>query len=256
VLLVVAGLVPELRVPALAVVAAGAGAALWSAADSRPGRAGVAWIALLPAAVLLAVGLVPDPRVGTPGACDDLLAPPVVRRVLQAGLVLGVVAVLATRLGGASSIGVALPRDRRVTLLAAATPILVPVGLVLGPLLAGPFFGDVRLGLPSAAALVPAAILAVANAAMEESAYRGAAQRWASPALGRGGAIAAQALVFGSGHLGADVLAGGPLLWAGMVLAGLLAGLVADRTRSLLLPFAVHAAVDVPLALALTCRLA
>jgi hypothetical protein len=29
---------------------------------------------------------------------------------------------------------------------------------------------------------------------------------------------------------------------------------VADRTRSLLLPFAAHAAIDIPIALALTCR--
>jgi hypothetical protein len=34
------------------------------------------------------------------------------------------------------------------------------------------------------------------------------------------------------------------------------AGVVADRTGSLLLVFAVHVAVDVPLALALTCRVA
>jgi membrane protease YdiL (CAAX protease family) len=134
--------------------------------------------------------------------------------------------------------------------------VLVPVVFVAGPILAGPFFGEVRLGLPSPAALLPASILAVANAALEETAYRGCVQRWGAGALGRGGAILAQALIFGCAHQGADLVAGGPLLWAWAVAVGLLAGVVADRTRSLLLPFAAHAAVDIPLALALTCRLA
>ena len=66
----------------------------------------------------------------------------------------------------------------------------------------------------------------------------------------------AQALVFGSAHQGADVIAGAPIILVGVVAGGLIAGVVADRTRSLLLPFAAHAALDVPLALALTCRLA
>ena len=255
-IVVLAAMVPALRLPALAVVAVGALVALRTPAGGRGAGPGIAWIAVLPAAVLLVTGLVPDSRVLEPGRCDDLAAPPVVRRLLQAGLVLGVIAVLAPRFGGASSLGIRLPPDRRVTILALLSPVLVPAAIVIGPLLAGPFFGEVRLGLPSAAALLPATILAIANAAMEETAYRGALQRWAAPALGRGAAIAAQAAVFGAAHLGSDVVAGGPLLAVGLVIAGLVAGLVADRTRSLLLPFAVHVALDVPLALALTCRLA
>jgi membrane protease YdiL (CAAX protease family) len=213
-------------------------------------------MALLPIAVSLAFGLTEDPRVLAPAGCDDPLAGPVVRRLAQAGLVLLTVALLATRAGGWASLGVRLPPDRRVTSLALASPLLVPVALLVGPLLAEPFFGVVRLGLPSLAALLPATMLAIANAAMEETAYRGAIQRWAAPALGRRGAMVAQALVFGTAHLGADVTSGAPLIWVGMIVAGLVAALVADRTRSLLLPFAVHAALDVPLALALTCRLA
>jgi membrane protease YdiL (CAAX protease family) len=256
VLLAAAAIVPQLRIPAALLVAGCAVIALRGAAGRAPTAPGVAWIAVLPIAVSLVVGLLPDPRVADPGACDDLLAPPVVRRVVQAGLVLGTVALLAPRLGGRRSLGLLMPPDRRVTALAAAAPLLVPVALVVGPILAGPFFGTVELGLPSAAALVPAVVLALANGVMEEVAYRGAAQRWGAPALGRAGAITAQAVMFGSAHLGADVDAFVPLLWAGMILAGLAAGVVADRTRSLLLPIAIHVAVDVPLALALTCRLA
>ena len=251
-----AAAVPPLRLPVLGVVALVTAWTMVGARGRVPSGPGVAWLALLPIAVSLVIGLMPDQRVPNPGACDDLLAPPVVRRALQAAVVLGVVALLAIRLGGPASLGIRLPPDRRVTALAAASPILVPIGLVVGPLLAVPFFGEVRLGLPSPGALLPAAVLGVANAALEEVAYRGAVQRWGAPALGRGGAIVAQALVFGTAHLGSDIEAGAPLIWAGMVAAGLAAGLIADRTRSLLLPFAVHAAVDVPLALALTCRLA
>jgi len=255
-LVAASALVPILRLPVLLAVAAVAGTALLRRPATRPTGARIAWISVLPVAVALAFGLLPDPAVADPGGCDDLLAAPVVRRVVQAALVLGTIAVLAVRMGDRRSLGIILPLDRRVTHLAAATPVLVPIFFIAGPLLAGPFFGEVQLGLPSPAALLPAAVLAVANAALEETAYRGAVQRWGAGALGRGGAIVAQALMFGSAHQGADVLAGGPLLWVGIVAGGLVAGVVADRTRSLLLPFAAHVAVDVPLALALTCRFA
>jgi membrane protease YdiL (CAAX protease family) len=255
-LVIAAAVVPVLRVPALIAVAAVTIVALARRPSRPPAGAWLAWICLLPVTVGLAVGLVPDPAVANPGACDDLLVAPVVRRVVQASLVLGTVALLATRMGGRRSLGIMLPPDRRVTLLAAMTPVLVPIFFVTGPLLAGPFFGEVRLGLPSPVALLPAVILAVANSALEETAYRGAVQHWGAGALGRGGAIMAQALVFGSAHQGADVIAGAPVILVGVVAGGLIAGIVADRTRSLLLPFAAHAALDVPLALALTCRLA
>ena len=244
---------PVLRLPVLAVVAAVAAATL-ARRPGRPTGVATAWIAVLPVAVGLAVGLLPDPRIPDPGACDDVFAAPVVRRVVQAAAVLGTTAVLSLRMGGRRSLLLVMPRNPRVTMLAATCPLLVPIVLLLGPPLARPFFNEVSLGLPSAAALVPAAILAVANSALEETAYRGAVQRWSAPALGRGGAILAQAVLFGCAHQGSDIVAGGALILGGMLLAGLVAGLVADRTRSLLLPFAAHAAIDIPIALALTCR--
>ncbi len=253
-LVAAAALIPELRIPVLVAVVLTAVVVLRR--PGRPAGPGVAWVAVLPVAAGLVVGLLPDPRVPDPGTCADVLAPPVLRRLLQAGVVLGTAGVLAVRMGGRRSLGIVLPTDRRVIVLAAACPLLVPIGLLLGPILAEPFFDEVRLAVPSPAALVPAAILAIMNAALEETAYRGAVQRWAAPALGRGGAIAAQAVIFGCAHQGSDIVAGGLLILAGMMLAGLVAGVIADRTGSLLLPFAAHAAIDIPIALALTCRLA
>lgn len=255
-LLVVAAIVGPLRLPVLGAIATASAVVLLRSGRARPAAPGVAWLAALPLAVSLAVGLLPDPAVADPGACDDVFPPPVTRRVLQAAAALGVVTLLAARLGGRRTLGIVMPSDRRVVALAAVSPVLVPIGIVMGPILAGPFFGDVRFGSITIVALVPAVLLALANASLEEVTYRGALQRWSALPPGVAGSIVAQAVVFGSAHLGSDVLAGGPLLWLGMTAAGLAAGVVAHRNGSLLLVFAVHVAVDVPLALALTCRVA
>jgi membrane protease YdiL (CAAX protease family) len=60
--------------------------------------------------------------------------------------------------------------------------------------------------------------------------------------------------VFGLAHLGTDITGAAPLLWAAMAASGAVAGIVAVRSRSLLLPFTVHAALDVPLFYAYACR--
>ena len=95
----------------------------WRDDPATSGGASIAWICLLPVAVgPRAWGSLPDPAVADPGACDDLLVAPVVRRVVQAALVLGTIALLATRMGGRRSLGIVFPPDRRVTLLAAPDP--------------------------------------------------------------------------------------------------------------------------------------
>jgi membrane protease YdiL (CAAX protease family) len=105
------------------------------------------------------------------------------------------------------------------------------------------------------ASFVPAALLAVSNAALEEVAYRGALMGWGALTIGPRGALILQAVVFGLSHWGPDVRAGAWVIFAGLAAAGLVLGLVARRSGSLLLPFAVHAAVDIPLYHALACRL-
>jgi membrane protease YdiL (CAAX protease family) len=187
--------------------------------------------------------------------CGDLLSPPTVTRVVQAVLVLGTLALVVRIVGDRAALRLGWPADRRVSALAIIAPfVLVPGALWIGPLLARPFFGDVALATVDPGALVPAVTFAVANAAIEETAYRGALLGWSTPALGLAGAVLGQAVVFGFAHLGADVSGAAPLLWLGMTASGVVAGFVAVRSRSLLLPFTVHAALDVPLYYAFACR--
>ena len=248
--------IPALRPVGLVILVVAAGA---MAARGRTGTpVGRAVLATLPAAV----GLTWAALAGTPmpladaSHCADLLSPPTLTRVAGALLVLGTLAIVAPLAGDRDALRIRWPTDRRVTVLAVAAPlVLVPGSLWIGPLLARPFFGEIGLATDNVAALVPALAFAVANAALEETAYRGALLGWSTPALGLGGALLGQGVVFGFAHLGADVTGPSPLLWLGMVASGVVAGIVAVRSRSLLLPFAVHAALDVPLYYASACRL-
>ena len=248
--------IPALRPVGLVILVVAAGAmAARGQAGAPDGRA---VMATLPAAV----GLTWAALAGTPmpladaSHCADLLSPPTLTRVAQALLVLGTLAIVVPLAGDRAALRIRWPKDRRVTVLAAAAPlILVPGSLWIGPLLARPFFGEIGLATGDLAALVPALAFALANAALEETAFRGALLGWSTPALGLGGALLGQGVVFGFAHLGADVTGPGPLLWLGMAASGVVAGIVAVRSRSLLLPFAVHAALDVPLYYASACRL-
>ena len=70
-------------------------------------------------------------------------------------------------------------------------------------------------------------------------------------------AMVLQAVLFGLVHIGPDFanpVAAVPVL-AAMVAGGLVAGLIVQRTGSLLFPFAIHVALDVPLYYAVACRL-
>lgn len=248
---------PVLRPLVLAVLAMVAMAAVARGRARTP--LGRTVLATLPGAVGLTWASFAGTPMPLPDAlhCTDLLSPPTVTRVIQAILVLGTLALVALLVGDRAALRLRWPADRRVTALAVAAPlILVPASLWVGPLLARPFFGDVGLATGDLGSLVPAVTFAAANAALEETAYRGALLGWSRPALGLAGAVLGQAVVFGFAHLGADVTGAAPLLWLGMVASGVVAGLVAVRTDSLLLPFSAHLALDVPLFYAYACRVA
>jgi len=256
VLVVVSAAARETRVGVLPVLLAGLFAALL-ADRGRPSAAhplALAWAAALPVGLGLAWGAIPAPA-ALPGlgSCADPLSPPAAWRALEALTVLGTSAALVP-IGGRELLLLRRPSDRRVVALAALAPLATIPAILLGPPAAGPFFGEVNLAFPPGA-FVPATLLAVSNAALEEVAYRGALLGWGGRAVGPGAALLIQAVMFGLAHGGPDEQFGAPLIITGMIASGLVAGLVARRTGSLLLPFAIHAAVDIPMYHALACRL-
>jgi membrane protease YdiL (CAAX protease family) len=247
-LLAAAAWFPEVRPAVLIVLITGTAIAIRRAAPVR-----WAWAGALPVAVSLTWGLLPLDLPAGGASCADPGSPLVVGRTLEAIGVLGVLAVLAILLGARpASIALRWPARRWVRWAIVGFIVTGPLGLLLGPLLARPFFGDVGYEL-ALAPLLPALVFATANGVMEEVAYRGALLHWSARVVGLAPAVAGQAIVFGLAHSGADVV-GYPIpLAVALGIGGLLAGVIAVRTRSLLIPIAVHVGLDVPLYLGLAC---
>ena len=128
-----------------------------------------------------------------------------------------------------------------------------PVALVVGPILARPFFGEIHYDVAVIGAVVPALLFAIANGSMEELVYRGALLGWSARVMGVAPAVVGQAVVFGLAHSGSDVVGNGVPLMVALGVGGLIAGVVAVRTRSLLLPMAIHIGLDIPIYYAFAC---
>ena len=131
--------------------------------------------------------------------------------------------------------------------------VVGPLALVVGPWLARPFFGDVSYDVTMIGAIAPALVFAVANGSMEELIYRGALLGWSARVMGVAPAIVGQAVVFGLAHSGSDVVGYGVPLSLALAAGGLIAGVIAVRTRSLLLPMAIHIGLDIPIYYAFAC---
>lgn len=250
-LLILAAAVPATRPVVLAVLVAGFAVAMHRNAPFR-----WAWAAPIPVAISLWWGLLPAPLADPLGGdCTDLDSPPAVWRAAEAGLALASLALLSLVLRARrSDLGLRWPARSVVGVAAAGALILGPIGLLLGSLLARPFFGTFELDLSRPAFLLPALIFAIANGVMEELSYRGALLGWTSRVTGTWLAVVGQAVVFGLAHGGADV-GGSPIfLMFALGVGGLLAGVIAVRTRSLLVPIAWHVALDLPLYVYLACR--
>jgi membrane protease YdiL (CAAX protease family) len=188
-------------------------------------------------------------------SCATPLAPFALYRAVGALLVL-VAMWLVFRLVGARARGVGIVAPRSLTVLASVVLIGV-IGLVatfVGPLVAEPFFGPLPIDLGNPWAILPALVFAIANATMEETAYRGVLLRWLVPSRGVVVALVIQAAVFGLAHgVGTD-FAQSPLpVIAATALGGLTFGVIALRTGSLILPIALHTAVDIPIYFANAC---
>jgi membrane protease YdiL (CAAX protease family) len=180
--------------------------------------------------------------------CPDRFAPFAVLRVVGALLVIASVA-LILRIVRARPADLGLRWPSRTWLLTslALLPVIAAAAVVLGPILAKPFFGPVSSISADMLSLVPALAFAVANASMEEVAYRGALLRWLTPVTGVASALALQALVFGLAHGAGTDFTGSPLpVMAATAASALIFGALALRTRSLLLPIAIHVALDIP----------
>lgn len=253
VLLVLAAGVREVRI--LVLVAAVAGTLV---AVRRDAPVRWAWAATVPVALSLSWGLIVPPAADPFGAdCPSLVSPPALWRVAEAFLVLGAVLVLARTLHApAASMWWRRPSRMVVRLSVAGFVILGPLGLLLGPILARPFFGAFGLDLSDPMALVPATIFAISNGVMEEVAYRGVLMGWSARIVGLAPALVLQSVVFGFAHSGPDFVGSPWPVIAALAVGGLIAGLITIRTRSLLLPIAVHVALDLPLYVYLACRTA
>lgn len=249
-LLAGAAALPVLRIPVLVALVLGAAVGIARGAPVR-----WAWAAGVPVAANLAWGGLAAPLAAADGSdCADPASPFATWRLLEAVVVLGVLAAVAVPLGASrQSLGLRWPARRHVRTAVLSFLVAGPLGLVLGPLLARPFFGDVGYDLTIVGALVPALVFALANGIMEEVAYRGALLGWSAKVMGLGPAVVGQAVVFGLAHSGTDVI-GAPLpLMLALGVGGLLAGAIAVRTRSLLVPIAVHVGLDIPLYYAFAC---
>lgn len=249
-LLAVGAALPATRLVVLGLLGSGTAIAIGRAAPVR-----WAWAAAVPVAVSLAWGTWPMPALAADGSdCADPASPIAVFRIAEAGIALAVMATLAMLLAAsAAQLGLRMPAKRYRTWAVAGFLAAGGFGVALGPALARPFFGDIRLEPSIAGALIPAALFAVANGVMEELVYRGALLGWSGRVLGVGPALAGQAVIFGLAHRGPDVLGSAALLVVALGVGGLLAGAVALRTRSLLIPIAVHVGFDIAVYLGLAC---
>ena len=215
-----------------------------------------AWAAAIPIALSLSWEAWPAPLPAAGGAdCADPASAIAVWRAVQAVLVLGVLAVLAMLLGASrSSLALRIPARRYVRWAVVGFLVTGPVALLIGPWLAQPFFGPISYDVTVIGAIIPALVFASANGVLEgKLTYRGALLGWSARVLGVGPALVGQAVVFGLAHSGPDVGGSPILLMVALGLGGLIAGAITIRTRSLLIPIAIHVGLDIPLYYGLAC---
>lgn len=248
-LLVLAAALPELRLAMLLGLATGTVIATVRQAPVR-----WAWAAAVPVALSLLWGGLPAPTAATDGSdCANPMSPVATWRALEALVVLGALAGSGFALKATpASLSLRWPARRWVRWAIVGFLVSGPVALIAGPHLARPFFGDVGYELV-VGAIGPALVFAAANGVMEEAIYRGALLGWSAKVVGIGPAVVGQAIVFGVAHSGSDVIGLQLPLMLALGVGGLLAGIIAVRTRSLLIPVAVHVGLDIPIYFAIAC---
>jgi membrane protease YdiL (CAAX protease family) len=249
-LLLIGALVPELRPPLALAMAIG-----WLVLRAGRRVPAIGWAAVVPLAIVLAWPWVlgPDLAVGDP-ACRDPLTVIVRNRVLVAVVGLSIVALVGIAHGSdRRELGLQRPGRREAMAAVGGGIMLVVAGLVIGPVVARPFFGSLDFPVP-VGALLPALAFGIANGVLEEVLYRGAMQAWLGRLAPIGIAIAFQGLVFGIVHVGPEVIDLAPVHVALLTAVGVAAGLVRWRVGSLWIQIGIHVGADVALYIGLACR--
>jgi membrane protease YdiL (CAAX protease family) len=246
-----AALAPALRVPLVLVLVLGL------ALTPRSPGARWAFASALPVALLLVWGaFVGERLLEDRFECADPFSPVAWLRVAEAVVVIGSGILLARTLGTSlRALGFGRPTRTEAAVAVVAIVVIPLPSLVVGAILAEPFFGPVEVESGQLLALVPALTLALANGLMEELAYRGFFMSWLSRATGPTVALLGQAAIFGLAHTGSDFVGPALPVVLAVAAAGVAAGLIVRRTGSLWIPIAVHVAFDVPLYYAAACRL-
>ena len=214
------------------------------------------WAAPIPIAVWLTWRILSAPLAHPGGLdCADAASPPAVWRLAQALLAMGTLAVLMGLLGvRASALWWRRPSLPIARLSVLGFLVAGPLGLLLGAAIARPYFRTFDLNLADPLALVPGMIFSLSNGIAEEVIYRGAFMALAGRIIGLRAALVLQAVVFGLAHAGAHFL-GSPIpVVLSVGIAGYVAGLLVLKTRSLMMPIAVHVAVDLPVYAFFACR--
>ena len=214
------------------------------------------WAAPIPIAVWLAWRILTAPLAHPGGLdCADAASPPAVWRLAQALLALGSVAILLGILAvRPSAIWIRRPAAPIVRLSVLGFLVAGPLGLVLGALIARPYFRTFDLNLNDPGALLPGMVFSLSNAVAEEVIYRGVFMGFAGRVIGLRWALLLQAVVFGLAHAGAHFMGSPVPVVLAVGAAGYVAGMLAIKTRSLMLPIAVHVAVDLPVYAYFACR--
>jgi membrane protease YdiL (CAAX protease family) len=251
VLLTAGAAVESIRLPVIFLLLVGFLASLVLARrgpDDQPPPDVLVYAGCLVVAMNVAWAGVPLPAFAGDLGCPERFGPFAVLRVSGALLVLASMALILRMVRAQpADLGLRWPSRRWRLVSLAVLPLIAAAAVVLGPILAKPFFGPISPMSADLLSLAPALAFALANASMEEVAYRGALLRWLTPVTGAASALALQALVFGLAHGAGTDFTGSPLpVMAATAASGLIFGALALRTRSLLLPIAIHVALDIP----------
>ena len=246
-LLLVAVLQPWLAGPAALLLAGGV-----AVAAGRKAPVVWAWAAAVPPAAILALrAFGPAASAWADASCDTVATPAVAWAIAEVVLTGAVVTTLALLLAARpGDLALRRPPKYAIPWAVIGSLVLLVGGLAGVVLLARPVFGLPDVDLGGLGFVGPSVMFAVAIAASEELAWRGALQGWLARSLGPWPAALVQGVLYGVAW---GVALGSPLLGLVAGAAGVVLGAVVARTRSLAVAIAWHAAFNVPFYVVLAC---